>query len=984
MGMRGFKISCGIFLTILTQPFFFSSAFAETYAEAVTHAQNNIDNNTNFIPAAGIILIRPGSADYGLTYESYGGTNYLYTRTFTKSKNIFNSSTQTLTGVGDAQIFGSPTTDAAWVTVGNDTTRFLDAQGATAATVTDLLERGLGMNNDSSHNTIVEYAVLPDNDHIMRPTRKPDIANYSTVSSDYAFSDNFDSITAPSGMKPDTLVNLKAYLTGWQKDALGTLDSSGNPTWHNLRPQTGHENWGRFPWSELGYTYFWDSGGVDLGHIQGMTEFIILGGTSVKIVGIYSPQSYLYTKNKGGVFSSETDAQYGNGFPNFNIIGSCDTVWAGNAFQRSVSTTSVTPNTITISNAGSVSGGQGILVWSLNYLVTNNGVVSGSTLNKLYYNSYNTGMTGTANVAILFKGVSDVTGAVNQLVNSGTISSPGTAIEADAGDTYITNSGNGIISGNNYAILTAAGNDHVDINGGQITGSIDLGTGADQLDITGSDSNVTMNFSLDRDTRVSSQVVNAEVVDIADNKLTLAVDQASGSKNIRDNDSFLIMDAVTSLSADPAKIAVTNDPALPMITFSASKSGNQLSLLAARDNSYYANHASNSSLGVVLDNLANTGSDNMAVIISALDGSGNANNSSQLQPSVSLPVVNTQISALNNFSNMFSMQMARLVNDNDSGVEIYALNDGKRKKLSVSALDNMLAYNSNSILENSFYRPQEWEVFATGFGTMAFQSDKGASIGYKSAGGGTQFGFYRRVNDNLMLGFLGGYMFNSVNLNDKSASQDINSARLGPCAKLLNGDFYTTGSFTYGYHAVSGDRKITFGGLNLEADSDYSMNDLSPYVETGYIIHLGKNFEVTPNVSLQYDWMRSSSYNESGAGAADLSVKAFDSNSLVSVIGLRFNDRIKMKNIDFLPEFNIGWQHEYLARADGVQASFSGESSGTFTTNTNVFDRSAVKLGAAGNFIYGKNHNVISLQYNAEIYNSASNHVFSITARNYF
>ena len=189
--MRGFKISCGIFLTILTQPFFFSSAFAETYAEAVTHAQNNIDNNTNFIPAAGIILIRPGSADYGLTYESYGGTNYLYTRTFTKSKNIFNSSTQTLTGVGDAQIFGSPTTDAAWVTVGNDTTRFLDAQGATAATVTDLLERGLGMNNDSSHNSIVEYAVLPDNDHMMRPTRKPDIANYSTVSSDYAFSDNY-------------------------------------------------------------------------------------------------------------------------------------------------------------------------------------------------------------------------------------------------------------------------------------------------------------------------------------------------------------------------------------------------------------------------------------------------------------------------------------------------------------------------------------------------------------------------------------------------------------------------------------------------------------------------------------------------------------------------------------------------------------------------------------------------------------------------
>jgi hypothetical protein len=102
------------------------------------------------------------------------------------------------------------------------------------------------------------------------------------------------------------------------------------------------------------------------------------------------------------------------------------------------------------------------------------------------------------------------------------------------------------------------------------------------------------------------------------------------------------------------------------------------------------------------------------------------------------------------------------------------------------------------------------------------------------------------------------------------------------------------------------------------------------------------------------------------------------------VLGVRFNGRVDMKNVTFLPEFNVGWQHENLGRIGDIKASFSSESAGNFTTQSNVFDRNAVRAGVAANFIFGKNHNTLSLQYNSEIYNSASNHVFSITYRNYF
>ncbi|MDD5652917.1 MAG: autotransporter domain-containing protein [Candidatus Omnitrophica bacterium] len=968
--------------------FNYALANAETYSEAVTHAQNHIDDNTNFIPNdplvyKEIIVITPGSTDYGLTYETYGTDDYLSCRTFTKSKNFFNSSTQTLTGVGDATIFGNPTTDAAWVTVGNDATKLLDSQSATAATVTNILERGLGMNDDASHNMIVEYAVVPDNDNIMRPTRKPDIADYSTTSSDYAFSDNFDSITAPTGMLATTLANLKAYLKAWQKDALGTLDATGNPTWHDIRPVAGHENWSRFPWGQLGYTYFWNSGGLDLKHIQGMTEFIILGGTSVKIMGIYSPQSYFYTKNLGGVFSSDADAQYGNGFPNFNITGSCDTVWAGNAFQKNVSASSASgdENTITIGTNGSVSGGQGVLVWSTNYKVTNNGTISGATQNKLYYNSSSTGLTGTANVAVLFKGVTDDAGGSNQLINNGTISSPGTAIEADAGVTSITNNSGGIISGDDYAILTGTGNDIVTIKGGEVTGNIDLGTGTDSFTVDNT-SVAKLHFYLDRDSESSAQIVNAETVSIADDTI-LAVDAAGGTKNFRNNERFLIAQSTNPITVTAANLTIENDVTLPMIDFTASADSTHLYLTATRNNSFYQDNSGNSSLGATLDGLANSSSDAMAELLGALDDTGDAGNAQKLEPVAAMPVINTAIHNLNNFGNTFSQQMARL-NKEDDSIEVYAVNNGERKRVPESVLDNLLAYNSDSILENSFSRPQNWEIFASGFGTMAFQSDHDNAIGYKAKGGGTQFGFYHRTTDQLLLGMLGGYMFDNIKLHEDSGSQDINSVRIGPCAKLLRDRFYATGAVTYGFHNVQADRKIQFGTVNLQADADYDMFDLSPFLETGYIFRPLKNLEIVPNITLQYDWMHNQSYDESGAGAANLSVEAFDSNSLISVLGVRFNGRIDMKEITFLPEFNVGWQHEYLGRAGDINASFSSESAGSFMTRTNVFDRSAVRAAVAASFIYGKNHNSLSVEYDSEIYDSASNHTFSITCRNYF
>ena len=964
---RTFPISLFIILII---PFLLSQTTAsasETYAQAVTNAQNNIDNNANFIPGniiAGnkaIITILPGSSAFGLTYQNYGGTDYLVTRTFTKSKSFFRSSTQTLTGVGDTNIYGGATTDAAWVTTGNDATKFLDGQSATSDKVTDILERGLGMNNNASHNMIVEYAVLPNNDNIMRPSREADIASYSTISSDYAFSGNFDSITKPTGMSDTTFANLKTYLTGWQNDALGTLDSEGNPTWNGVVPD--HPTWSRFPWTELGYSYFWDSGGTDLAHIQGMTELIILGGTAVKILGIYSPQSYLYTKNKGGIFSTASDAQYGNGFANFKITESCDTVWAGNAFQKKVSTSSAAgqENTITIDSGGSVSGGQGILVWSLNYKVINNGVISGSTQNKLYYDAANTGLTGTADIAVLFKGTADVIGATNQLINSGTISSPGTAVKVEAGTTTIANTGTisgtecgidmsfasgstdtftltntgGTISGGIYSIYTANTLiDTVTISGGTVSGDIYIGKAVtDTLTVK---DNATLGFVLNRDTEASSHI-DSGTTKIAESTGVTLAPTIGGSQNVQDNETFLVVDAF-SLTTTISNITIQNDSTHPMITFTARKSGDQLYMDAARDNSYYANNSGNASLGRTIDALANTATGDMTNLIGSLDGSGSAANAQQLEPinanggttqagyQTSLQFINT---VLSHFDNVASGKIAGL-----SGIA----------------------------RENA--KPKEVGVWAQGFDTYMHQFATGTGKGYTANVAGFSAGYDVAFFDNFIFGFKGGLAWDTIRSRGPNTSNKVNSYEGGVYGSYGNEKYYVDGIASFAYNDYNAKRHVSIGSSNYDPWASYGGWQYSVYGETGYTFDLGK-FRFTPLASLQYMRLDVDGYTEKDGGAATLKVDKQGYNLLETGLGARLSCLLPAKGFTFVPDIHFKWLYDAINDGEQATSTFTGGGA-AFETSGYKPPKSSYNIGTRWVFLT-KNGFTFSVNYDCQL-----------------
>lgn len=889
--------------TILTAAavFYFSAwlhAAGPAYGEAVDLAIAHGAAPAGWVAPAGTLYSISGNAvtdaQYGIKYDS----GKIVTRSLTKS--VYSKTDY----VGKTySIYGNPTTDAAWVTTGADVTSFLDNNGGTAANSVKLLERGLGMNDTGTHDMVVEYAVTPTADNIMRPIKNPDISGYSANSADYGDSASF---VKPSGMSDAAYANFTAYYNNWYQSALV------NKT---------------FPWTQLGYTYFWGNGYTQA-EIQGMTEFIILGNTPVDIYGMYATQSYLYTRNDGTTFSAAAGAQYGNGFASFDITGACDTVWAGHRFQKNVKT--ATANTVTIGSGGVLSGGQGLLIWSLNYDVFNNGVITGATANKF-------SMAGTANIAVLFEGDTSTSygtpiSGVNRLTNSGTIESPGTAVQALAGNTYIVNNAGGVIGGGNYAILTGSGDDTVTLHGGIVSGNIDLGGGTNSVVVDGA---TTLSVSLGRASASFAKIANATTATIGNNTLTLA-SAIGGTANIRDNDSFLIIDAGT-LNVSPAAVAVQNDASRPMLTFSAAQSGQQLYLVAARNNSYYAANSGNVSLGEVLDRLANTNSA-LTDIIGSLDGSGSAAVARQLEPT-------PQLDAL-------------------------AAADRTQELLTFSIADHMLTARRDK-------GETAASVWGRAFNYRSHQSALGAGKGYDGNLNGMFGGYEKWVGGSALLGVGAGYSGNSVGGRQNSAHADIAGYHADFYGLLPLGDFYLSGIAGITHNVYDSSRGISVSSAPLTAKARYSGQQYGAYVEGGHADTVSA-FSVTERVSLRYDYTHAGAYSESGAASANLDVGAVNSGTLQSGLGIKIAYKPVAEPI-FVPQAHFDWLYALVRGNQRVESAFMADGA-AFTTDGYCLPRSLFKAGA-GFTVNLKKDTVLLLDYDFETQSGYYSHSWAASLK---
>lgn len=903
-GLPGCVLVCLSILFAVPSP---AEDLRPDYRESVALAMEHAADPAGWL-APSLVVIPDGGGGEGLTYD---GTD-LVVRTVTKSRYYASQ----YVGETGYTIYGDPRTDAAWVTTGNDATRFLTANGATGENVVELLERGLGMDAAGTHDAVIEFTVTPANDNLMRPTRNPDITQYLPAS----YGTNLPFVR-PAGMSDTAWENYKAYYDNWMSQAY-----SSDP--------------GRmFPWTQLGYTFFWGNG-HDPGDVAGMSEFILPGGTAVGIYGIYATGSYIYTRNDGAAFSAADTAQFGNGFAGFRIDGTCDTVWAGHRFQKKTSsdTTDGRRNRIVIEDNGSVSGGQGLLVWSLNYDVENRGVIGGATSKKF-------GIDGTENVAVLFAGDTStsygtpVTAGCNRLVNSGTISSPGTAVRADGGDTLVANGAGGVISGGEWAVRTGAGDDAVTVSGGEIAGNIDLGEGSDTFEVTGADGDALLAFPLDRDTAADARVLNAETVAIAGGTGIEA--RVTGTGNLRDNDRFLIVDAGT-LTVDPGMLAVRDDPSLPMIRFSAGKEGNRLYLLASRDGGWYRRNCGNPSLGAVLDLLAESATGDFAGVMGDLDRSGSAANGRRLEPAA------------------------------DRGTVEAAFGMGAR--LTGTVIDRMDEVRRDDTPDGA----APWGAWTRGFGGLLDQGARGSSEGYRGDLLGVSLGFDRVLSDRFLFGFSGGIARARIRPDHGGTRTDGDSWQGSLYGNFARDAFSLGAVLSYAENRYDASRSILFGTTDRVAKSRYNGHQIAGYLEGGYTFG-SRGLEITPLVSLRYMRLHLDGYSETGAGSLNLTVDAQDYDMLQSGLGVKMGRPFLREGARFLPEVHLKWLYDFIGDRQQATATFAG---GGPSFSTEGFDppQSSVDAGASL-AVAVQSGVVLSLRYDFEIKKDFRSHTGMITVR---
>jgi len=1114
-----------------------STSTKEVYPQAVENAKAHADAPTGWVAAGGDMVKVSGAASvganpYGLKYYGMPANNQLIVRTVSSS-NAYNGAWGTTTTAGtNYAIYGSKSAMSAWVTTGNEMTRFIDGQGLTAGTVVKGLERGLGMNNTGTHDAIFEMAVMVGNTanpYLLRPTRNPDPTVYSTNPADHgtysAFPADAQAAGIGTGAAADAVyANYKAAYINWAEQAYSTSP---------------------FPWTQLGYTYYWgqvENVPSNLNDVQGMSEFILLGGAGhydpsktpsgtdesgkVVAVGIYAPQSYIYTKNNGTTLSDDATAQYGNGFASFNVTGACDTLWAGAAFQVGAHLDAATPNTITIGTGETVSGGQGILVGSRNYTVMNAGLIT-ATANTKKFN-----ITDSENVALLFKGdthaVPYIGDVKNILINSGTITAPGdngTAVMVWAGNTDITNTGTITGSGNGYAIKTASGNDTIRIDDGAVTGHIDLGTGidalvvrtsgtvtgrittgdnatvmvdggtlnmtggvisaggvtgrnnADVVNISGgvvnggiqtgagndtvalsggqvngsinlgsniadafSANNATLGFAISRNTQATAKIQGMQTANIADTGSVTLIPRIAEPTGIRDQESFLIVvpNAGGSLQTDIARINIQNDASYPMIRFSLSQNGNDLSLIASRDNRYYAQGSGNSSLGAVLDALAGSGNSgaDMQRVLGALDASGDAANAARLQPVVDNGVLQASRAALGGFLGAVNDRLNHLrsgqtlaatgnsiiptlgavldalAGSGNAGADMQrvigtldASGDAANAARFQPVVDNgisparravwgglpgadtgrmdhlrygqPLADAGNSIISTGGASGDQG-MWARGLGSYLHQGARDASNGYDANLWGVATGYDVLLREDLRFGGGFGYAKNQIKSKDNSGDAAADSFQGTLYAGFTKNAGYINGSLSLSYNCYRSSRQIVFPGVNRTANSEYDGQQYSLYLEGGHTLKTGR-FALTPLASIQYENLRLDGYTEKNAGDLNLKVDRQNYNMALTGVGLKLGYSVQGSYGTFIPELHAKWLYDLMNDKQQSTATFTGGGA-SFATSGFKPARSSYHLGTKISLIT-MNNIELSVDYDFEFKNDFYGHSGYVNAR---
>ncbi len=170
------------------------------------------------------------------------------------------------------------------------------------------------------------------------------------------------------------------------------------------------------------------------------------------------------------------------------------------------------------------------------------------------------------------------------------------------------------------------------------------------------------------------------------------------------------------------------------------------------------------------------------------------------------------------------------------------------------------------------------------YGSWYDQDDRKGVSGFDGDSQGLILGMDGDVNERTKLGLAVGYTRTSLDSNSRVApnSADIDSYQLvGYGSYALEDASEISFQADLGWSNTEGSRTITFVSPTRVALSDYDSDSFHVGVGWGKTIENAQVGQLAPSVKLDYTYIESDSYTETGAGALNLSVDSNDVEALI-------------------------------------------------------------------------------------------------------
>jgi uncharacterized protein with beta-barrel porin domain len=273
-----------------------------------------------------------------------------------------------------------------------------------------------------------------------------------------------------------------------------------------------------------------------------------------------------------------------------------------------------------------------------------------------------------------------------------------------------------------------------------------------------------------------------------------------------------------------------------------------------------------------------------------------------------------------------------------------------------------------------------------GFATFASIDGDGGNAGAASPGDGfgdlpmgshdTDFNLYGTsggidysFGDGAMVGAAFGYTRTKLSVSDLTTWGTGDTFQGAVYGTISTDRFYLGGVARYAYTTMDTTRRIAFGGLYEKADGDFDGSSISGYVEGGLASIEWREIWFQPSASLQYTYMDTEEFTESGAPGLNLNVDSESFNSIVSNAGLRIYRPFAMDEAaEIVPELRVRWAHEFGDVDRTVPARFDDVTTGpaSFKVKGAEIGRDVAVVGG-GWTVVGEGNVSLSLNYDATL-----------------